>query len=110
MNYAKYLILRDVAGSKHVAMFDGAIEHRAMVPAGMTPLSAGFVMISGDQIIIPAIGSDTLGLEPRPGDKQRLAAFLNSRPANAHPLLGEREGVRADQTNSNPEMVESSAR
>ncbi len=77
MNYAKYIILRDLTGREIVAMFDGSIPHSDMVPGGMTPVSAGFVMISGDQVIIPEIGSDSLGLNPLPGDKPRLAAFIN---------------------------------
>ena len=83
MNYAKYIILRDLTGREIVAMFDGSIPHSDMVPGGMTPVSAGFVMISGDQVIIPEIGSDSLGLNPLPGDKpppRRLHqfAFLDS--------------------------------
>lgn len=74
----KYIILRDDQGQEHPLIFSGDIQHSAAVPqGGFTPISAGFCMFHDGRVLIPALGSDSLSLDPRPQDKDILATFLS---------------------------------
>ncbi len=76
----KYVVVRpifhDTAPPERLIVFDKEIQHRTMVPEGTRAVSAGFVALYHGQVIVPQIGSETLGLDPRPQDKQLLTHFL----------------------------------
>jgi hypothetical protein len=72
----KYVIvLQD--GAERLILFSREIQHRSVVPAGARPVSAGFVLTFEGRAVIPAVGSDSLSLDPRPQDKQLIEAFLS---------------------------------
>ena len=77
MNFAKYVILK-VGGKEHLVIFDNELQHCQMVPPGTVPVSAGFFIVEKGQLIIPQIGSETLKLDPRPGDKALIAELLQT--------------------------------
>jgi hypothetical protein len=73
----KYIIVADDAGNEHPLVFAREIQHNRAVPAHMQPVSAGFVVLHQGRVMIPAIGSESLRLDPRPQDKNILQTFLS---------------------------------
>jgi hypothetical protein len=71
----KYIIIEQ-DGTERALVFDCAIQHSQMVPAGANPVSAGFIIMFEGTIGIPKIGSDSLHLEPRDEDWAILKSFL----------------------------------
>jgi hypothetical protein len=77
----KYIIVRDSFDGQsfsreRLIIFDRRLEHKAMVPIGCDPLSAGFfTMIEGRPVILE-IPSTSLHIGPRPQDSQLLTHFL----------------------------------
>ena len=75
---AKYTIVAwERGGLELPIVFSRDIPHRNMVPMGMTPISAGFVITHKGRVTVPGIGSETLKLDPRPRDREILANFLS---------------------------------
>lgn len=75
----KYVILRDpVTGDEHPIIFSRQIQHSTMVPPGMRPVSAGFILIWNGRVQIPeSFDSESLHLGPRPQDKDIITNFLS---------------------------------
>lgn len=76
----KYIIVQTPRGVEVPILFpqSGGLAHADLVPAGCIPVSAGFCLLSRDQVIIPTnIPSSTLNLSPRPSDKSAIARLLN---------------------------------
>jgi hypothetical protein len=74
----KYIIVaRD--GREFPVIFDPAIQHSTMVPAGgFTPVSAGFFLAADGHVVVADIGSDSLKLNPRvTQDRAILQQTLN---------------------------------
>lgn len=76
MTLLKYLIMQDPHGALHPVVFDSCITHAEAAPRGLRALSAGFLVVYDDHLAIPDIGSESLGLSPRPGDLDLLRVFL----------------------------------
>lgn len=72
----KYVIVADDRGREHPIVFSNSIPHSTVIPEGFHPVAAGFVVRFEGSLCIPDLGSDSLHLDPRPQDKQLLAAFL----------------------------------
>jgi hypothetical protein len=82
MTLYKYVILaRD--GKEFPAVFDPEIQHSTMVPKGFTPVSAGFVTRTDEHLVVPAVGSESLELEPRPIDRYVLSELFFGGVGNA---------------------------
>lgn len=64
----KYVVVRTALDSEAPILFPSTLRHCDMVPSGAEPVSAGFALLYEDSLVIPAIGSDTLGLDPRHQD------------------------------------------
>jgi hypothetical protein len=75
--HCKYITVESPAGEILPILFHHKLQHRDAVPEGLRPVSAGFVMILGGHLVIPAIDSTTLNLGPKPNDEQLLNALLN---------------------------------
>jgi len=73
---AKYIIIAGQDGEPAPILFPATITRRDALPAGSTPLSAGFLLVSPPDVVIPQIGSDSLRLEPQPRDRALIARFL----------------------------------
>ena len=76
----KYIIVQTPRGVEVPIIFpqSGSLSHADLVPAGCTPVSAGFCLFYHDQVTIPDnIPSSTLNLYPRPSDKSAIARLLN---------------------------------
>lgn len=76
----KYIVLSPeaVGQPERVILFDPSIAHCRALPPGETPVSAGFVVFCRGAPRVPEIGSETLGLQPRPQDLALIAHFLQS--------------------------------
>jgi hypothetical protein len=75
--HSKYVVVADCTGKKHCILFHHSLTHSRAVPFGMTPISAGYVMVWKGRIVIPYIASMTLDLGPNPGDQHLIAALIN---------------------------------
>jgi len=64
----KYVVVRTALDSEAPILFPPTLRHCDMVPSGAKPVSAGFALLYEDSMVIPAVGSDTLGLDPRHQD------------------------------------------
>jgi hypothetical protein len=67
-------------------VFPSFICHADALPRGVAPVSAGFLMVYDDRLVVPDIGSESLGLSPRPGDLDLLRECLGH-PTTHNPLL-----------------------
>jgi hypothetical protein len=76
----KYVVIRDASGQEHPIIFPPEIQHNLLVPAGTTPVSAGFLFIYEGNTFAHSMefGSDSLGLSPRPEDKTILKQLLTN--------------------------------
>lgn len=72
----KYVVVAGADGREEVLLFSCGIEHRAAVPAGMRAVSAGFALLYEGGVVVPAIGSESLGLEPAAGDRERVKRLV----------------------------------
>lgn len=73
----KYVIVRDQAGREHPVIFSRDLVHKTMVPPDTTPVSAGFLLLSGSVIrVLKDFDSSSLHLSPRPNDEALLKSFL----------------------------------
>lgn len=84
----KYITIRGPSGDPLPIVFHSHLRHCDAVPSGATPISAGFILSYDGHLVIPDIGSDTLGLSPRPGDLDIVRAALgcpNHTPSHLTP-------------------------
>lgn len=81
----KFIIVRDPDGAEHPVIFSRALVHRTMVPPGTTPVSAGFLLVTGNSLkVLTHFDSSSLNLSPRPGDEALLQSFLNNTSHDSH--------------------------
>lgn len=75
----KFVIVRDEAGREHPVIFSRDLVHKTMVPQDTTPVSAGFLFLSGGSLkVLSAFESSSLNLKPRPQDEALLTSFMQN--------------------------------
>lgn len=73
----KYITIESPAGGPPwPVVFPSFIAHADALPRGSTAVSAGFLMIYDDRLAVPDVGSESLGLSPRPGDLDLIRECL----------------------------------
>jgi len=74
----KYVVFeQEGTGLKMPVLFPDHVTHSMVNIEGMKIVSAGFCLISGDEIVtIPSDISDSLNIGPAKGDKELIVATL----------------------------------
>lgn len=76
--HCKYITVESPNGQIVPILFHAALQHRDAVPDGLRPVSAGYVMIYDNCVVIPQnIDSTTLNLGPKKQDLSLIKQLLN---------------------------------
>jgi hypothetical protein len=74
----KFVVVVNYDGREHPIVFSRALQHNSILPQGMKPVSAGFVLVHDGIIrVLENFDSTTLNLGPRPQDQALLKSFLS---------------------------------